>query len=156
MVLPMSSLDTLVPEGHWCILCNKASGLLRSDTQCRVLLVLRFDITHTHKDTEHTEGPIEWHTHINIHWDLPLCAHSSYLYYTEWIIRWYQKSNLQSFTMSLLFKNCPLVEVTYWLIRFNKTKYFPWNTKNADRNGAYKQNKHRYIQHSEKDKIWKG
>ena len=38
--------------------------------------------------------------------------------------------------MSLLFKNCSLVEVMYLLISFNKTKSFLWNTKNTDRNGV--------------------
>ena len=34
--------------------------------------------------------------------------------------------------MSLLFKNGSLAEVNYLLIRFNKTKFFPWNSKNTD------------------------
>lgn len=47
-----------------------------------------------------------------------------------------QKFTLQSFKMSLLFKNDCLVKVTCLLIRFNKTKLdsirlFPWNTKNT-------------------------
>ena len=46
-----------------------------------------------------------------------ICAHSSHLCYTEWIIRWYQKFTLQSSTMSLPFKNYSLVQVIYlcWL-----------------------------------------
>ena len=44
--------------------------------------------------------------------------------------------------MSLLFKNYSLFEVAYLLNRFNKTKFFPWNTKNTDRSGANKQNTH--------------
>ena len=32
-----------------CVLCNKVSDLLRSDTWCGFLLVLSFDITQTHK-----------------------------------------------------------------------------------------------------------
>ena len=35
-----------------CVLCNKASSLLRSDTQC-FLLTLWFDIKHTHKNKQH-------------------------------------------------------------------------------------------------------
>ena len=42
--------------------------------------------------------------------------------------------------MSLLFKNYSLVEVAYLLIRFNKTKFFPWNTNKTDGNGVNKQN----------------
>ena len=51
-----------------------------------------------------------------------------------------KKFTLQSSTMSLLFKTYSLVEVTYLLIRFNKTKFFPWDRNNTDRNGANKQN----------------
>ena len=38
---------------------------------------------HTHKHTQHIQGPVDWHTHINIYLHHLLCAHSSYLYYTE-------------------------------------------------------------------------
>ena len=48
------SLGTLVPEGLWCVLCNKASKLLRSDTQCVYLLLLWFDITDKHTNTHST------------------------------------------------------------------------------------------------------
>ena len=40
----------------------------------------------------------------------------------------------------MLFKNYSLIEVTYLLIRFNKTKISQKNTKNTDRNGVNKQN----------------
>ena len=46
---------------------------------------------HTYKDTQHTQGPVYWHTHIYIDLHHLLCAHSSYLYYTEWRFHWYQK-----------------------------------------------------------------
>ena len=42
--------------------------------------------------------------------------------------------------MPLLFKTHSLVEVINLLIRFNKTKFFPWSTKNTDRNGVNRQN----------------
>ena len=35
--------------------------------------------------------------------------------------------------MYLLFKNYWLVEVTYLLIRFSKTKFLQWNTKDTPR-----------------------
>ena len=44
--------------------------------------------------------------------------------------------------MSLLFKIFSPVEVTYLLPRFSKIKFFPWNTKNVDKNGVNKQNIH--------------
>ena len=34
------------------------------------------------------------------------------------------------------FKNYSLIEVTHLLIRFNKTKFFLWNTENTDGNGV--------------------
>ena len=44
--------------------------------------------------------------------------------------------------MILLFKNYLLVEVMYLLIRFSKSKFFPWNTNSTDGNGVNKQNTH--------------
>ena len=44
--------------------------------------------TQTHNHTpQHTPGPVDWHTHININIYLyhPLCAHNSYLYYIKWL-----------------------------------------------------------------------
>ena len=57
--------------------------------------------------------------------------------------------------MSLLFKNYSFAEVAYLLIRFNETKFFPWNTKNTDKNGVIK-HIHMHNKHSEKDNIQKG
>ena len=60
---------------------------------------------------------------------------SQQLFVFHWINNfWYQKFTSQIFTLSLLFKNYSLVEVPYLFIRFNKTKFFPWNTKNIDKN----------------------
>ena len=58
MDLHMLSLGTLYQKDLDCVLCNKASSLLRSDTWCGFLLVFWFDITHTHThiDTQHTQG----------------------------------------------------------------------------------------------------
>ena len=42
--------------------------------------------------------------------------------------------------MSLLFINYYFVQVTYLLITFSRTRFFPWNTKNTDRYGVNKQN----------------
>ena len=58
--------------------------------------------------------------------------------------------------MSLLSKNYLVFKVTYLLNSFNKTKFFPWNTKNTARNGINKENTHTYTKHSEKDNIGKG
>ena len=62
--------------------------------------------------------------------------------------------------MSFLFKNYSLVKVIYiyLLIRCYKTRFFQWNTNNADRNGVNKQNTHTHTRtkHSEKDNTGKG
>ena len=53
----MSSFGTLVPEGPSCVLSNKVSSLLRSDTSDGFLLVLWFDIAHTTQtNTQHNLG----------------------------------------------------------------------------------------------------
>ena len=62
-----------------------------------------------------------------------------------------KKFNLLRSKMSLSFKYFLLVEVIYLLIRFNKTKAFLWNTKNANINGVYKKTKH--TTHRKKDKL---
>ena len=94
---------------------------------------------HTHKDTKHKQGPIDWNNHINMYL---LCAYSSYLDYIEWIIHWSQNFNLQA-PYCFYFSKITLVEATHLLISFNKSKFFLWNTKNSDRTGANKQNTHR-------------
>ena len=62
--------------------------------------------TDTHKDTQHTQGLLDWQTHVNIYLATPtaiyVATHSSYLYckYNEWIIHWYQNftfHNVSSF-----------------------------------------------------------
>ena len=60
--------------------------------------------THPHKHTQHTQGPLDWHTHINIYLPHLLRAHSSYLYYNAWIIHWYQKFTFHNvFSVQTLF-----------------------------------------------------
>ena len=91
MDVHMSSLKTLM---H--VSCNNASSLLSSDIWCGFFLYsdLISDIhthKHTHKDTQHTSGPVDWHTHVSLYLHQVLCAHSSYLYCNKWIIHWYQK-----------------------------------------------------------------
>ena len=122
-----------------CILCDKISSLLRSDTYG---LVLWFGITQRHRAHTGTNRLIHSYEYIYIN---TTCAQSSCLYYIEWIIFWYKKINLHSSRMILLFKNYSLVEVTYLLIRFNKTKFLSWNTKNTDRNDINKQNTHMHM-----------
>ena len=91
---------------------------------------------HTHTYTQYTQGAVEWQTHTNIYLHHLLYAHSSCLPYLEWIIHWYKKCTS---TMSFIVKNYSLVKVIYLLIRCYKTRFFLWNTNNADRNGVNKQ-----------------
>ena len=50
-----------------------------------------------------------------------------------------ETKTLLNATIPLLFKNYSFIEVTYQLVRFNKTKFFSLNTKNTDRNDINKQ-----------------
>ena len=67
MDLHMSCLGTLVSEGT----CTMQQGvsLLKSNGWPSFLLVLWFNTKHTHKDTEHTQGPKDsQHTIKNIYY----------------------------------------------------------------------------------------
>ena len=90
MDLHMSSLSILVPEGHWCVFYATRRQVYWGLTH-NVVFAGTLIWYHTHTNTQHTQGPLDWDTHINIHLHHLLCSHSSYLYYNEWIIHWYQK-----------------------------------------------------------------
>ena len=123
-----------------CVLYNKASSSLRSDSY---YLGQTHLISHikTQKHTQHTQGPLDWHTHINTYLHHLLFVHSSYLYYIKWLSeKFIDNKNLLS-AMSFLFKNS-LVNVIYLLIRGYKTRFVLWNTNNTDRNSVNKQNTH--------------
>ena len=77
--------------------------------------------TNIHKGTQHTQGPVDQHSQVNIYLHQLLCAHRSYLCLTEWIIH---------------------LQKSYLLIRCYKSRFFLWNTNNNDRNGVNKQNTH--------------
>ena len=82
MDLHMSSLGTR--RTLMCVLCKNVSGLPRSDI-CSFLLVLWFDIANKQTHTQHTQRPVDWHTHINEYLHHLLCAQSSCLYYIKWL-----------------------------------------------------------------------
>ena len=92
MDLHMPSLDTLVTEGAWCMFYATWRQVEVWDlTKCGFcwysnMISHTQTHTYTHKDTQHTQGPVDLHTHINIY-----LHHSSYLYNIEWTIHWYQK-----------------------------------------------------------------
>ena len=69
-----------------CVLCKKASSLLRLGTYCGFLLVLWLDITHKHSNTQHTQGGSRLtHTYKYKYLNHLLCARSSYLCYIKWL-----------------------------------------------------------------------
>ena len=71
--LHIPGLGTLVPEKTlMCVLCNKASSLLRSDTLSGFLLGLRVDITQTH--TAHSGGSQLTHTYKYIFTPPVVCS----------------------------------------------------------------------------------
>ena len=109
------------------------------DTDEMVLDLLWFDTTNTDKHTQDTQRPIYLPSHINIHWHHLICAHCSFLYYTDWItLR--QKIFLIEVHNVFTAQNYSLVEAIHLLITFNKTKSFLWNTKNTGRNAINGQN----------------
>ena len=137
-----SSCDVFMQQG---------TTLLRSNTWQGFFPELWFDITHKNKDTQQTLGPIECQRDRYILTPPVMCSQQfSVLHWMN--LHWI---TLQSSTMFLLLKKYRLVEVTYLLIRFNKTKFFPWNTKNAERCGISKKNTHTTT-HLEEGKIGKG
>ena len=81
MNLHILSLGTLVPKGPWCMLCNKASSLLRSDTCGFYSTPIWY---HKHTNTHNTLRG-HWQTHINIYLHHLLCAQNNYLYYIKWL-----------------------------------------------------------------------
>ena len=122
-----------------------------------VLLLVFATWYHALIQTQHIQEWIDWPSHINRYYHHHLYAHnSSYLYYIEWIIRWYQTFSSK---MPLLFKNYSRTEITNLLMRFSNTKSFLWNRSSTNTNGVNKQNTHthKHNKHSEKnDNIRKG
>ena len=104
MDLHMFSLGTIVPEGPCCVFYatkHRVYWCLTHNVVCTSTLIGY----HTHKiwffsstliwyltlkNTQHTQGLTDWHTHINIYQHHLLCAHSSCVYFIEWIISWYK------------------------------------------------------------------
>ena len=80
MDLHMSSYGTIVSEGPWCVFCAIRHQVYWSLTHNVVFYWFSDLISHTQKYREHTQGPVDWHTHIHIYLHHLLCAYSSYLY----------------------------------------------------------------------------
>ena len=84
MDLHMLSLGTLVSEGPWFVFYATRHQVYRGLAHNMFFYWCSNLISHTHKHTQHTSGPVEWQTHIIC---LPhlLCAHSNYFYYIKWL-----------------------------------------------------------------------
>ena len=83
MDLHMSSLGILVPEGPWCVFSATRCQLYWGLTH--VVFYCCSDFVIADRNTQHTQGEVDWHTHINMYLHNLLCAHSSYLYYIKWL-----------------------------------------------------------------------
>ena len=87
MDLRMLSLGNSVPKGPCSVFFEINYQVYRGLAHNVVFLpVLGFDITQTHKDTQHTQGPTHCYALMNKYLHYQLRAHSSYVYYTEWTI----------------------------------------------------------------------
>ena len=85
-----------------------------SSTQCFFAGTLIWYHTHnTHTKTQHTQGSVGWYIHINKYLHQLLCAHSSYLYYNEWIIHCYRKFSFHNVFSVQKFFTCQ--SYLWWL-----------------------------------------
>ena len=111
------------------------------DTEDMVFASTLIWFTHTLTNTQNTQTNRLTHKHKYILTPPVVCTQQiAVLHWMNNLL--IQKVTLQSVTMPLLFKNYTLVKVIYLLIRFNKTKFFLWNTNSIDRNGKNEQNTH--------------
>ena len=120
MDLQMPSVGTLVPEGPWCVLCNKTSSLPSWHIMwlfAGTVIWYHTPHTKTHKDTQHTQGQVDVHAHISIYLGHPIYAHSSYLYYTEWIVKNYFSEC--SFFSKIIHLDVPIMFATYLNLYLN-------------------------------------
>ena len=83
MGLHMSSVGTLVPEGPWCVFYATRRQVYWGRTHNVIFYWYSDLIWQTHIHTQYTQGPVDWHTHINVYLHHLLCAQSSYLYYIK-------------------------------------------------------------------------
>ena len=82
--LQMLGLDTIVPEGPWCVFY--ATRVKFTEVWHMLFFFYWYsDFVITHTNTYHTLGQLDWHTHMNIFLHHLLCAHSSYLNYIKWL-----------------------------------------------------------------------
>ena len=107
-------------------MCNTWSGFV---------LVHWFDITHTNRHIGQQNNK-----HIKIYINTTCCVPAAAICITLNEEFSDIKNLIYRGPQCLFIKNYWLAEVTYLLIRFNKTNFFPWNTNNTERYGVNKQN----------------
>ena len=72
----MSSLGTLVPEGPWGVFYASRSQVYWGLTHNVVFYWYSDLISPTHKHRQHSQGIVDWHTHVVIYLHHLLCFHS--------------------------------------------------------------------------------
>ena len=89
---------------------------------------------HTHKDTQHTQGPV----HIPIQTNICTSCYQLSLFH------WMKNSVISKiyFPQCLFCSRIIHLQKSYLLIRRYNNTFFLWNTNNTDTNGANKQNTH--------------
>ena len=98
-----------------------------------------------HTQTQYTQGPADWHTHINVYLHHLLCAQKSYFYHIKWLNKWLYKCTIQWY-QKFTFHN-----VLSFQKVFTCKLFICWlnaMTNNTARNGASKQNTHTHNTHT--------
>ena len=127
---------------------------MRSDIWRGFMLALWFDITRTQTKTHSTHRGQQTDTTIQIY------IKTIFYVLIAAICITLNESFADIKTLFYRVLQClrflKIVEVAYLLIRFNKTRFFPRNTKNTDRYDVNKENTKQNTPHSAKDMIGKG
>ena len=127
---------------------------MRSNIWRGFMLALWFDITHTQTKTHSTHRGQQTDTTIQIY------IKTIFYVLIAAICITLNESFADIKTLFYRVLQClcflKIVEVAYLLIRFNKTRFFPRNTKNTDRYDVNKENTKQNTPHSAKDMIGKG
>ena len=127
---------------------------MRSDIWRGFMLALWFDITRTQTKTHSTHRGQQTDTTIQIY-----IKTIFYVLIAAICITLNESfADIKTLIYRVLQCLCflKIVEVAYLLIRFNKTRFFPRNTKNTDRYDVNKENTKQNTPHSAKDMIGKG
>ena len=108
--------------------------------------------TNTHRDTQHIQGPIDWHTQIDIYLNQLLWAQSSYL-----LLHWINNSLISKiyFPKCIFCSKVMNLQRSYPLISCYRTRFSNWNINSTNRSGVKNQTNIR-TKHSGKGDTGKG